>query len=905
MRENGAALIAILRRFATRIVARKLSWGDAMAALLSGWIVKEYALGVRSRKYALGIRWRKLRSPVSSFVTNSPATIQALLVAAFAALALLAHFKFELSATVWWIALFSSIPIGRWASIMLKRWAARWTDAAGQPLTPARGGARYIAALAFIAPFLGAVYFLNSYDISHNAYFVGGNDVIFSSISKTILCFYFFVLFHSAGFLFVSLPYLSGITERLAPLERFLLCSFIGMGLLTVILFIIAAAGALSLPLVLGVSAPLVLAGYSQFAGLARNLRAAVSRRIRADEHGISQSVVNAEVILFFFLFLFVLLVRGLIPGNLSYDEVAHYQPYIQTVIENGGIRFNEYWYHFYVSKGAGLFFLGALLGDIHTPLTISFAAFALAGLFLGYLVHRATGAMEWTLLSVIIYFVAAPLPGYEVFLRLNLMSGGLVAGVALSLLLLRDIPIKHKAHWAIACLPIYLGLMVLTPTSAAFLVPLLAIYFIADITRWRLLNALDDLIWGVASVTTVVAILTFNYIVTGLAEGTPLRMFFSFADQFRLNEFVSPYLIVFIEEASSRDLGQLDLRGLFQPNLDKVAYILQTQRYAFMFAGGSLFWVMVLWVGGARLAGRRTGGASFDCLWPGLIFIAIAVAMAHVNQQDQSVLRFLFSTKIFIIAFAVVLWKVAIELLPQFRVRHTLEVMVVAIFVAGALQIMFTQIKIHHRYPYYFQYLAGEIGVMESHKAMSGDRGIWPVCLEARDLTGPDDKLLHMSVTIESGACHMMPGRAFRLEFGNGFGGLWHNMVFSEDPRESVRWFRKAGINYFLFDPGQPLFGCTAYSAAFRPENIGRYLTVAHGTYERRYEEGYILTWREPEDPPIPDEFISDWRKHLARDQPWQMGEMCQRVGRYFQKYGLRVPVRQDLSLSPLRSWQ
>jgi hypothetical protein len=856
-----------------------------ITTLLSLRSIGGCVLGMGYRKYIRSAVINSLRHPFISFVLRF---LSAVLVV-FSVKSI-----FDLPETFYILLFFSLLPLGCYGKKLSDYSAASLTEDVQSSSTD------YFKALVFLTPFLAIVYFFHRYDIASSHYSVGGNVLFLYNILKIFLCFYLFIIFHSAGFVFSSYSLFREIILQFSPLERFLLHSFIGIGLLTVLFFFLGLAGFLSVPIALAVSAPLVYAGYFQAAQNMRELKKTVGLfRMLSDAHGI----IVAEIVTLLVLVAYVLLVRGLFVGDLSYDEVAHYQPYFKTVIKNGGTAFNDYWYHFYISKGAGLFFLGSLLGDYHTPLIVSFVSFTLTGLGGCYFIHRATGSIEWTLLGLIIYFVAPVVPGYEVFLRLNLMSGALITGVVLSIYLLPNVSIKSKLCWSLYCLPIYLGFMVLTPTSAAFIVPLLGIYFLAALCRGRLAHALNYFIWAAISVMAVITLLVYNYYVTGLAEGTPLRTFFNFADTAKLNKLVSSYLVLFIEEASSRGLGQLNLLGVFQLDLQRISDILQAHRYAFLFAGGSLLWlsIMFLWVGGGLAFGRRVVRTSFVPLLPALIFISVAILMAHINEQDQSVLRFLFSVKIFIIAFIMVLWKAFFELLPAFRFRRNLELGIIIVFSVWALQAMLTTTADLKRYPYYFDFLTGRIGIQDSYRAMTQyNQGVWGPCLKVREMTSPSDKILQMNVTVASGTCHMIPDREFRLELGNSFGGLWHEMVFSDDAEKAMAAFKKAGINYFLFDPREPLFGCTAYSTLFRPENIGRYLQISDIS-----KNGVIFTWRTIGSPPISDAFITNWKKHLASEMPWQMGEMCSRVNGYYKIYGLNKRPSQDFNLRPLRSWQ
>ena len=45
--------------------------------------------------------------------------------------------------------------------------------------------------------------------------------------------------------------------------------------------------------------------------------------------------------------------------------DASHYLPYYEEVIANHGTAINDYWYHFWISKGAGLQFFAVMLGDV------------------------------------------------------------------------------------------------------------------------------------------------------------------------------------------------------------------------------------------------------------------------------------------------------------------------------------------------------------------------------------------------------------------------------------------------------------------------------------------------------------------------------------------------------------
>src|SRR5262249_18776690 len=50
------------------------------------------------------------------------------------------------------------------------------------------------------------------------------------------------------------------------------------------------------------------------------------------------------------------------------HPDSSHYLPYYAEVVRSHGTAPNDYWYHFWSTKGAGLHFLAVMLGDIFAP---------------------------------------------------------------------------------------------------------------------------------------------------------------------------------------------------------------------------------------------------------------------------------------------------------------------------------------------------------------------------------------------------------------------------------------------------------------------------------------------------------------------------------------------------------
>src|SRR5205823_3534149 len=83
--------------------------------------------------------------------------------------------------------------------------------------------------------------------------------------------------------------------------------------------------------------------------------------------------LVIFAVVAWLFLCIKVLYPNG---GN---DYYTHYFYYYVNVVKYGSLMPNEVWYHFYYSKGTGLYFLAMLLTDPLAPQLVT-AGFVLIG---------------------------------------------------------------------------------------------------------------------------------------------------------------------------------------------------------------------------------------------------------------------------------------------------------------------------------------------------------------------------------------------------------------------------------------------------------------------------------------------------------------------------------------------
>src|ERR1700722_1315900 len=102
---------------------------------------------------------------------------------------------------------------------------------------------------------------------------------------------------------------------------------------------------------------------------------------------------------------LWLLTVKALYPGG-GGDFYTHYFPYALEVLQNHSLALNDVWYHFYYSKGDGLFFLAMLLTDPMSQALVTSCFVAFAAIAIADLTNRVAPRSLWPLCGVLLYLL-------------------------------------------------------------------------------------------------------------------------------------------------------------------------------------------------------------------------------------------------------------------------------------------------------------------------------------------------------------------------------------------------------------------------------------------------------------------------------------------------------------------
>ena len=145
------------------------------------------------------------------------------------------------------------------------------------------------------------------------------------------------------------------------------------------------------------ITVPVVTASAEHFRDMAHDAMRHVGQLRLRD----SLTVTLAAATIIFGILL--MMVKGLYPAG-GHDYFTHYFYYFLAVIKHHNIWPNEVWYHYYYSKGMGLFFLGMLLTDPLAPSLVTWCFVAAAAIALFDLVRRSDAGAAWPWVAVILY---------------------------------------------------------------------------------------------------------------------------------------------------------------------------------------------------------------------------------------------------------------------------------------------------------------------------------------------------------------------------------------------------------------------------------------------------------------------------------------------------------------------
>lgn len=803
-----------------------------------------------------------------------------------------------------------------------------------------RNGWSAAAAFLLLLPFAVLTGFFRSVDVYHNHFFtVAPSLALCYNAARLGLGLLLFWSCLGLGTVFTDLLGLPRKGERegrpaLRGVERLLLDFFTGGTLLGTLWYGLGLLGLLRWPVAVAVhAAVLVLSspalgrllhrGVSALGpeGLRRSVHALreVCRRGPADLAGAVLLGLTIAAALAAALANFAY--NALVPGG-THDVFVHYFPYLAQVLQSGTTMpgaGSDVWYHFFYSKSEGLFFAASLLSDPLGAQVASGVYVLLAGLCVYALLRipLLPPHLAWAGMAA---FHLAFLTGADFVFHQKghiIMLGNLACLLWLATRLWQaDTAFCGRGgegrfgltwrgvNWPVSVLCLVHGVGVTLNAPAAFsaALPLAGgLLLLCLFSRSRRVAApgLFALCLGLClGLATTFAL---NYTLVGMAEITPFKTFWRHADQERFSRWVSPYLMVLLDQGSS-DMGQV--AGL------RLKLLFKSKYYADVFKTAQVAGLFCLpLLAAAALAGavhlrRADAGMKFvlrrlrTVAAPALLFCCVIVAVGLGTRQDVSYVRFTGFALLPVVLLGGLLWQwfLVCPLSPPCRIGLWAGGFALAIMAACAA-------TVPERLPQddrdaAVAFLSGRLTIAEQYTRLCA---LWPPATEIRRLIPSDARvrLLHIGTPTES----MAPFAPLETDISFSLRGGWHTVMFGT-PEEAMACLRGQGLNHFLFDAGRPFFDMIIHSPLFTKESLARNFRVAW-----RQGDAYLLTWAgaEPDVSADMTALLARWDDCLAASEAQTPTRaLFLRVREIYEANGRSATrVVTPSGLPPVRGWQ
>jgi hypothetical protein len=536
------------------------------------------------------------------------------------------------------------------------------------------------------------------------------------------------------------------------------------------------------------------------------------------------------------------LVTKGLYPLSAEPDVWAHYSHYYRAVLESGSSGPNQLWYHFFISKAAGLTFLAGLLSDALAAQLVAAVFFVVICLILFQLVVRLDGSGTWASLAVALFAIS-----YDgTFHKHHVILTGYVAfltWVAIDLVTTR-VSEQRLTYVPALVASLYIGFYQPLASSLIF-----AFFIVAAILAkvMRLADESPGRLMGLAIAigTGASAALTLNYAMTGLPEFAPLGKMMQFADREKVSQMFSRFGLGFF-------LGeQADIAG-WKFDLTWLLKVFRYEQFVLVIPK-LLLWILSAVAVSCVVAGARAPFASAQNRpW---IVIGAFLLPAFVLAQAAPVLstyRLFTFAAFFGAAIVIVLLKKSVSWWPH-RPEASLIGPAIVMVCSGAWILSAVHSIETPQREAMRSYLQGRISfarAMHLEMAYPHQKKL-ELMTRLRQEIGPDKRIYSLNQADDANMA--FPGRGLITEPSYDFGKLQEDIIYG-DPAVAHSTLAGMGVNYFYLPIGHnvaALFSSLAFSKLFAPASLERQFQVA-----MRDGADYVLTWRKAGDAvPLPAE--------------------------------------------------
>jgi hypothetical protein len=721
------------------------------------------------------------------------------------------------------------------------------------------------------------------------------DQIAYNAARLVFVLFLFEITFALGQWLLVALRR-RGVAFDVTPAEELAISLVCGSAVLRLAMLALGFAGLYYWWLMAAGGTIAVALGWSSFVRLISAWAVSAYRTSR-ESHPLDRFAAACLLLLMFAATGYVVAEKMILPNGTG-DFYTHYFPYMQQVVVSHNIWPNDVWYHFFSSKAFGDSFFAMLTSGPLGMQAASCCMFFVALVVMFVFIEGATGDGLVALAAVAItasgLIWTIDFTEWGEFSKEHVITAGVFFGCVWASWRSLTIPPQQQRWWAALVSLAYCSLIVmrieLAPVALAVLVVLAA---------WELLSRRREHLAGFCMqlgtvLVSTVAVLTLNYAVTGLAEITPFRLFWSFADQAKFAHWVSPFLMMMLQLGSSAQMGTITAPYLGQGSLHVLYQVLHFDRAApFMGPAGATFALVVAISVYAIFRGSvlRRGALLSALAILSVMLAASALAALATLSQFVSIFRLYMFCMLPVIALAALPFAIARAALPRLGAA-----------VIGAIVAVQVLVGINAATATSFSYrdLVGRflIGQVSIANADFQSNALYPPKL-AMAIAAGGKPIWDSQIRNYCAA----PECRFESFFSFSLGPNWHTIAFGS-PDEAEAALKAAGVDYFSVDASQPFFDILPYAPLFSPHNIAEHFSLAWA------RDGiYLLTWRSPGLQTIPPEFYTDYEQSkklgVERADFKGMYDVLDAVYRQWKASGQKWPIQLPAGLALPRGWQ
>ncbi len=720
---------------------------------------------------------------------------------------------------------------------------------------------------------IAAFRYLNFY---YTGFEVFGIRVLVYNLLRLAFAGYLFWILYATGDLLLSC--LAGRNYGRRPLlDRLALSYFSGAGAWQILLLGLGLANLLLLELVFALTIVVMLCSYRSLVTTFFSPPNEAEAPATPPANGSLQRVaLGVMVLILVAVAALLILVKGLYPAG-GHDYYTHYFHYYREVVESGSIWPNNVWYHFYYSKGAGLFFLGMLLTDPLAPQLVTLCMMAGAAISIAAFTINLHANKLWQYTIIIVFlgiYIYTPGPrenmahgGWGDFEKLHEFQTSIVAFLiyALTRLMRRDeYPVKPYRVGAMLATAMAI---IITPPFAAFLMFTYFLLGSVALARRSWQTASDITSVAFTCAACVASILVFNYYVTGLPSDQGMHLVWKLVDFEKLHSWgVLPNLV--IVQAGLTHLSSLHT-GFFNMETARILWVNFRLDLLCLLALLPLPWVLykalrrdAVLLNYARH--HKDAIAVISC------FAVAGGVIALLFGRTQSISFYRFSSYLVPVTlmFAAAWWMVALSV---FRNRHQSTWGLAVPFLILIMTPGFSMINKHYDITKAKEIIrnAGKLllgmhSIESAYKTQSSWPGrlpwggIYPGASDAWAVLPKGERLwsLHTHSYCMTPHCSVESYQSYRL------GADWQDVFFgsADDSRAALK---KASLNYFLISTELQIVDPLVLGPLFRPEMI----TKNFGVF---WTDGKtaLLTWKSVQTKEISPKWLKDYNEKVEESR-------------------------------------